>query len=258
MISFRRTIYFGILGLIATVSSLWGQLPPVKTDPLHPAKTIQGEAGCTATEASSCAQAAAKIMPIVMGESPLEGNLRRLTDEIGGRVSGSPEYTKAVAWGIAGFRAARVDVHTEKFMLPVAWSEGASRLELNWPGSILRIVCVGGMSPATPDGGIEAPLVNVGYGTEAEFVKAGAAVKGAILVVNTDIGLDVGGFVQRIFAAAGNYRPSDSRRSGSDFVDCGARTEIALPSHEFQRRKIEKIPQAVLAREDALRHASAR
>src|SRR5580704_13378046 len=82
------------------------QLPSVKTDPLHPAQMIQGSGACSATEPSSCAQAAAKITPIVLGESPLEDNLRRLTDEIGGRVSGSAEYAKAVQWGIAGFRVA--------------------------------------------------------------------------------------------------------------------------------------------------------
>jgi hypothetical protein len=42
------------------------QLPPVKTDTLKPGQGMQGAAGCSATEASSCAQAAAKITPIVM------------------------------------------------------------------------------------------------------------------------------------------------------------------------------------------------
>ena len=64
------------------ISPLPAQLPPVKTDPLHPAQTIQGSATCSVTEPSSCAQAAAKITPIVMGDSPLQGNLRHLTDDM--------------------------------------------------------------------------------------------------------------------------------------------------------------------------------
>ena len=40
---------------------------------------------------------------------------------------------KAVEWGVAAFRAAGVDVHTEKYTLPVAWSEGETRLELLGP-----------------------------------------------------------------------------------------------------------------------------
>ena len=162
------------------------QIPPAKTGPLQPAQGVQG-AGCSATDASSCAQAAAKITPIVMGESPLEENLRRLTDSIGGRVSGSPEMGKAVEWAVAAFRAAGVDVHTEKYMLPHAWSEGATHLEVLGPVSFpISLVSVG-LSPATPEGGIEAPLVFVGTGTEAEFVRAGASVKGAILLVHTEV-----------------------------------------------------------------------
>jgi hypothetical protein len=63
----------------------------------------------------------------------MEENLRRLTDEIGGRVTGSPEMAKAVEWGVGAFRAAGVDVHREKYTLPVTWSEGDTRLELLEP-----------------------------------------------------------------------------------------------------------------------------
>src|SRR5271168_4089862 len=84
------------------------QLPQVKSDPLKPPQRLQGEAACSATEVSSCAEAASKILPLVMGPSPIEENLRRLTDEIGVRVSGSPEMAKAVQWGLGAFRAAGV------------------------------------------------------------------------------------------------------------------------------------------------------
>ena len=75
-----------------------------------------------------CAQAAAKLIPVILADSPMIENLRRLTDEIGGRVSGSAEMAKAVQWGVAGFRAAGVDVHTEKYTLPVTWKARTVRL----------------------------------------------------------------------------------------------------------------------------------
>src|SRR5271169_4908873 len=100
-----------LLCFVASCLKCSAQLPPPKIESLQPGQMSQGAASCSATEASSCAQAAAKITPIVMGESPLEENLRRLTDGIGGRVTGSPEMAKAVEWGVAGFRAAGVDVH---------------------------------------------------------------------------------------------------------------------------------------------------
>lgn len=250
--SFLRNTCVVVVAL-ALSEPLFAQLPPVKTDPLHPVQTIQGTGACSATEPSSCAQAAAKITPIVMGESPLEGNLRRLTDEIGGRVSGSPEYAKAVAWGIAGFRAAGVEVHTEKFMLPTAWSEGASRLELSGPETYNVSFVSGAMSPATPDGGIEAPVVNVGYGTEKDFAKAGAAVKGAILLVNGDIGYTWADLFNEYMRP-----PSIIERAmqgGAVAILWTAERERKLLYRHTNTSdgKPEKIPQAILAREDALR-----
>src|SRR6201993_5030437 len=151
-----------LLCCLIPLSNSSAQIPTVKPDSIRPGQTAPGAAGCSATEASSCAQAAAKITPIVMGESPLEENLRRLTDGIGGRVTGSPEMAKAVEWGVAGFRGAGVDVHTEKYMLPVAWSEGETRLEVmgaeRLPISLVSL----GLSPATPASGLVGALVNIG------------------------------------------------------------------------------------------------
>src|SRR6267143_5205097 len=56
-----------LLGFIASLASSQAQMPPAKKDPLSLGQNTQGKAGCSATEASSCAEAAAKILPIVMG-----------------------------------------------------------------------------------------------------------------------------------------------------------------------------------------------
>ena len=123
-------IFFAFLLLYFITSlSASAQLPPAK-DPLAPAQSGPSTAACSATDASSCAQAAAKIVPQVMGPSPMEENLRRLTDEIGGRVTGSPQMAKAVEWAVSAFRAEGVEVHTEKYTLPVTWSEGETRREI--------------------------------------------------------------------------------------------------------------------------------
>src|SRR6266513_3219222 len=182
----RRTVFLIplFLCLFASMPAVQAQLPPAKKDPLSSARSAQGKAGCSTTEASSCAEAAAKILPIVMGSSPMEENLRRLTDEVGGRVTGTPEMAKAVEWGVAAFRAAGVDVHTEKYTLPVTWSDGDTRLELLGPVRFPIRLKAEGWSPATPAGGIEANVVDVNYGNEDEFAKAGALVKGAILLVD--------------------------------------------------------------------------
>src|SRR2546430_9979 len=144
-----------LLFLVALASAFssanLAQLPPANSDPLNKRNAPgQGALACSAADASSCVVAAAKILPQVMGPSPLEENLRRLTDEIGGRVTGSPEMAKAVEWAVAAFRAEGVDVHTEKFTLPVTWREGETRLELLGAVKFPVHLVAGGRSPRTP------------------------------------------------------------------------------------------------------------
>ncbi len=229
------------------------QLPPVKTD-LKPGAVIQGAAGCSATEASSCEEAAGKILPAVMGPSPLEGNLRRLTDEVGGRVTGSPQMKKAVEWGVAAFRAAGVDVHTEKYMLPVQWSEGETRLDVLGAVSFPVHLVSTGWSPPTPAGGVEAQLVFIGDGTEEEFARLGS-VKGAILLVRSEIGTSWAD----LFAEY--MRPPEiiaraMKGGAATILWTGARERTLLYRHTNSLTgQVDKIPQAIVAREDAMRLA---
>src|SRR6266481_4111469 len=66
-----------------------------------------------------------RLIEEAMKTSPIEQNLRHLTDEIGGRVPGTPAMDRAVAWGVAAFKDAGADsVHTESFKMPVSWAEG--------------------------------------------------------------------------------------------------------------------------------------
>ena len=47
-----------------------------------------------------------RVIAEALKPSPLEANLERLTDQIGGRVPGTPAMQKAVRWGIDAFKAA--------------------------------------------------------------------------------------------------------------------------------------------------------
>src|SRR6267154_5577786 len=91
------------------------QLPAARPDPLARIRdAAQGGAqACSATGESLCEQVAPKIIANAQGESPLAENLRQLKDEIRGGVSRSPAAARAAAWGVAAFRNAGVDVHTE-------------------------------------------------------------------------------------------------------------------------------------------------
>jgi len=190
------------------------------------------------------------------GPSPLEENLRHLTDEIGGRVSGSPEADKAVGWAVEAFRHAGVDeVHTEKFTIAAGWSEGKTRVDVVTPVDFPVRATSGGWSPATPDGGITADVVDVGAGDEAGFAKAGAAAKGAIILVHSELLVTWDDLDNEYLR-----QPAIIDRA----INAGAvaifwmstRQGLLLYRHtNTPDGNLEKIAQAVIAREDAQRMA---
>lgn len=244
---------FASLLLCFATAFAWGQFPSTNANPLQPGQGTQAAVGCSTTEASSCAQAAAKITPVVMGESPLGQNLQRLTDEIGGRVSGSPEMGKAVDWAVGAFRTAGVDVHNEKYLLPHAWSEGATRLEVLGPGTFPVSLVSLGLSPATPAGGIEGPAVFVGEGSEADFTRAGAAVKGAILLVYTNVSYTWAD-LENEYEAPPPIIKRAVQGGAAAILWVGERERKLLYRHtNASTGQLEALPQAVLAREDGLR-----
>ncbi len=117
--------------------------------------------------------------------SSLETNLRRLTDEIGGRVPGTPAMQKAVNWGVQAFNAAGADsVHTEKFTIPFSWAEGDTQMSVVTPEQFkVRVVSVAwGPALAAQQ---HVPVIDVAEGTAEDFAKAGN-LAGAILLVHSE------------------------------------------------------------------------
>ena len=246
----RRGFLSFFLFFIASCCTASAQLPPVK-NPLAPGQN-PAAAGCSTTDASNCAQVAAKLLSIVMGPSPMEENLRRLTDEIGGRVTGSPEMGRAVEWGVAAFRAAGIDVHTEKYMLPVTWSEGDTRLELGGPVKFPVRLKAEGWSPATPAGGIDANVIDVGYGSEDDFAKVPVPLKGTVLLVHTDIGSTWADLFNEYLRPPAVIDHA-IKGGAAAILWMGARERLLLYRHTNSLAgEIDKIPQAVVAREDAM------
>src|ERR1700693_3736681 len=182
-------------------------------------------------------------------------NLRRLTDEVGGRVTGSPEMAKAVDWALAAFRAASIEAHTEKYTLPVTWSEGDTRLELLGPVKFpVRLAAVG-WSPATPAGGVEANLVDIGYGTPDDFARAGGSVKGAILLAYTQLESTWADLFNEYLQPPGVIDRA-VKGGAAAILWMGARELLLLYRHtNTGDGQLDVIPQATLAREDATRLA---
>src|SRR5213594_563546 len=119
--------------------------------------------------------AAERVITEALKPSTLENNLRRLTDEIGGRVPGTPAMQRAVDWGVAAFKDAGADnVHTEEFTIQQSWAEGATSMSAaTYSGTAFPVRAVSiAWAPALA-AVKHVPVMDVGQGTEAEFAKAG-------------------------------------------------------------------------------------
>jgi carboxypeptidase Q len=248
---FRFLLLFTSCVLFAAPAVL-AQIPPVKPAPLS--QQLQGSGACSVQQ--SCAEVAPTIIKSALGVSPLEENLRYLTDTIGGRVTGTPPADRAADWGVQAFRHAGVDdVHTEKFTVPVGWTEGHTHLEVLTPAPFpVRLVSIG-WSPATPEGGITADIVDAGMGDEAGFAKTGTAASGAIVLIHSNFLVTWDDLTNEY-----NIGPAILDRA----IKAGAvavlwmssRPNLLLYRHTLAiNGEIEKIPQAVVAREDAERIA---
>jgi carboxypeptidase Q len=191
-----------------------------------------------------------------LGASPLEENLRYLTDSIGGRVTGSPEADRAVGWAVEALRHAGVDeVHTEKFTLPAGWSEGHTHAEVLAPAAFSLHLVSTGWSPPISEGGITADVADAGDGDDAGFAKLGAAANGAIVLIHTktlatwkdlsDEYLIDPAIVER------------ARKAGAAAIFwMSTRPNLLLYRHTTANGgQIDSMPQAILAREDAERIA---
>ena len=114
--------------------------------------------------------------------------LHHLTDNIGPRISGSPQAQQAVEYVAAQMKALGAEVTLEKAMVP-HWVRGAETGELvSWPGQApgttqkVVLTALGG-SVATPADGITAEVVVVENFEQLKTLPAGTT-KGKILLFN--------------------------------------------------------------------------
>jgi Zn-dependent M28 family amino/carboxypeptidase len=198
-------------------------------------------------------QDAERIIDEALKPSALEKNLEQLTDEIGGRLPGTPAMKRAVDWGVRGFKAAGPsNVHTEELTLPNTWTEGATQMTASVDGADFRVRAVSvGWAPALPLSK-NVPMVDVGRGTEHDFEKAGD-VGGKIVLVHTDV-------LKTWADLDGEYDRSPRIIDHAVRRDALAIAFIATRQHDILYRhvnaiegEIDRIPQVEIAREDGER-----
>ena len=198
-----------------------------------------------------------KLIQEAMKPSALETNLRRLTDEIGGRVPGTPAMQRAADWAVAAFKEAGADsVQTEPFTIQQSWSEGATTLTASTYGSAtlfpVKAVSIAWAPALTASSHI--PIVDVGEGTQADFGKAGD-LSGKLLLVHTKVlksWVDL--FWEYEQAPSVIARAVKGKAKAAAFM--GTRENDILYRHTNSvYGEIDKLPMAIVAREDGERIA---
>jgi carboxypeptidase Q len=185
----------------------------------------------------------------------LEKTLHVLTDEIGGRVPGTPAMDRAVQWGLAAFKAAGGEmVHTEPSPLAASWTEGNTQVDVVSPVRFhVRAVSLTWTAPATsPADGL--PVVDVGGGTKDDFQKAGN-LHGAVALIHSKTMKNWDDLFEEYLTQA--EKLSAAQKAGAVAVAfISTRDQDLLYRHigSFNDH-INNFPQMLLAREDGQRIA---
>src|SRR6202140_2188921 len=118
----------------------------------------------------------------------------------------------------------------------------------------VRLVAVG-WSPSPPLDVLEANLVDIGYGRQADFARAGGTVKGAILLAYTDLGSTWADLFSEYTQPLGVIDRA-VKNGAAAILWMGAREHLLLYRHtNTGDASLERLPQATVAREDAMRLA---
>lgn len=110
--------------------------------------------------------------------------LTELSDNVGARVTGSPEAQKAIDWGIAKMRGIGLEnVHAEKWQLWRGWKRGTADAELLAPMRHRLHVDAMGWTGSTPGNGVEGEIVAVNLFDLDQEIKDISRLKGKIALV---------------------------------------------------------------------------
>ncbi len=210
---------------------------------------------CSRAQAPGQEDPTAALMERLTGPSSrLEVNLRVLTDEIGGRVTGSAGYESSLRWGVEAFRRAGVDsVALEPYPVPAKWEAVSATAEVVEPSRFpVRIVSYG-LAPST-SGEQTALVVDASAGLPADFERLGARARGAIVLVRTEPMKSFDDLFAEYLAAPGVMRAAIAHGAAA-ILFLSTRPRGLLYRHTITWGPIAPIPMAQIRREDGLRLA---
>ncbi|HEY2546115.1 MAG TPA: M28 family peptidase, partial [Candidatus Acidoferrum sp.] len=126
----------------------------------------------------------------IAGEGMLDSHafqyLTELSDDVGARVTGSPQAQRAVEWGLAKMRAMGLEnVHAEKWQLWRGWTRGTAQAELLTPIRRPLHIDSMGWTGSTPAGGVDGDVVTVNMFDLDDEMKDMSRFRGKVALVVT-------------------------------------------------------------------------
>ncbi len=111
--------------------------------------------------------------------------LEELSDDIGARVTGSPEASRAIEWGVEKMKAIGLEnVHTEPWELSRGWTRISADAEIESPIHRRVMIDAMGWVGSTTAGGSEADVVEVNnYQLEQEMKDNAGKWRGKVLLM---------------------------------------------------------------------------
>jgi hypothetical protein len=193
-----------------------------------------------------------RLVGALLGDTPMISDLQQLCDEIGGRPTGSPANLKAVEWAMKKFQNAGVPAKKEGFIMPRFWLERSAKAVIGGDVTYKPNVVSMPFSVATPREGLTAPLVDGGHGTEADFARLSKNAKGAFLLIETDVLLDIDGLFKEYMDAVGTEKRAFAAEV-TGVVYMSSRPQGLLYRHNASPGPQNKNPMLVMEREAAKR-----
>lgn len=216
-------------------------------------------AGQSAPARKAAPEKAVPLPPIaaevLSTDSRLEEDLRLLTEEIGGRPTGSRNYEASLEWALTAFRRAKVDsVALESYDAPARWEAVSAAASVTAPVAFPVRVTSFALAPST-SGVLTAPLVDGGDGRKADFDRLGSRARGAIVLVGSNPMLSFEDLFAEYLAGPEMIR-SATESGAAAILFLSTRPRRLLYRHTTTwDGTMAPIPMAQVAREDGLRLA---
>ncbi|HVB37762.1 MAG TPA: hypothetical protein VND92_04460, partial [Vicinamibacterales bacterium] len=147
-----------------------------------------GAAAPGADEPSPAQDGTLPALTAIAGQGMMDLNvyhlLEELSDDIGGRVTGTPQCNRAIQWGLATMKAIGLqNVHAEPWQIARGWTRGSASAEMMAPAHHPLMVDAMGWVGSTPPGGVDADVVPVNvYQLKKEIDGNPARWRGKVLL----------------------------------------------------------------------------